>query len=179
MRARLLSLASPAIVLAAAALVIAGCGSSDDSSTTSAAHTQIPARSSSGGGATVATARTPLGTILVDASGRTLYLWEADTGSRSTCSGDCAAGWPPLTASGRATAGSGAQASQLGTTKRDDGTMQVTYAGHPLYTFVGDRAAGDTTGQDSSAFGADWYVVSPAGKTVEGGGGSGGDDSGY
>jgi predicted lipoprotein with Yx(FWY)xxD motif len=101
--------------------------------------------------------------MLVDAQGRTLYLWQADTGTSSTCSGACATAWPPVTTTGKPAAGSGAKANLLGTTKRADGSTQVTYAGHPLYRFAGDSAAGRLNGQGSDAFGAKWYVVTPAG----------------
>jgi predicted lipoprotein with Yx(FWY)xxD motif len=115
----------------------------------------------------VKTASTPLGTILVDDSGRTLYLWEADRTARSTCDGACAQAWPPLTTSGAARAAGGAQATLLGTVRRSDGTMQVTYAQHPLYYYSGDTAAGQTSGQNSDGFGAEWYVVTPTGAADE------------
>jgi predicted lipoprotein with Yx(FWY)xxD motif len=109
-----------------------------------------------------------LGKILVDSTGRSVYLFEKDTGPRSTCSGACAAEWPPVTTTGKPTAGDGLTASMLGTTKRSDGTMQVTYNGHPLYRFSADNKPGDATGQNVDAFGAEWYVLSPAGHKVEG-----------
>jgi predicted lipoprotein with Yx(FWY)xxD motif len=115
------------------------------------------------------TASNRLGTILTDARGRTLYLWVADKGGMSSCSGACAQAWPPLTTAGRAMAGNGAQASMLGTTRRADGTLQVTYAGHPLYYYAGDTAAGQTTGQASDQFGADWFVVAPNGHAITSG----------
>ena len=98
---------------------------------------------------------------------RTAYLFEKDTGTASTCSGACADAWPPLTTSGSPTAGGAAKASLLGTTKRADGRMEVTYAGHPLYYFAGDMAPGDTNGEGVDHFGAEWYMVSPSGATVE------------
>ncbi len=110
---------------------------------------------------------TKLGTFLVDHSGRTLYLFEADKTSKSTCSGPCAKAWPPVRTSGKPTAASGAKASLIGTTKRSDGTAQVTYDGHPLYLFVKDTKAGTTKGEGSKAFGADWYVVQPNGKKID------------
>jgi predicted lipoprotein with Yx(FWY)xxD motif len=110
-----------------------------------------------------------LGTFLVDGSGRTLYLFQKDKSARSTCSGACAAEWPPLLASGKPAASGSVRKSLLGTSKRSDGRTQVTYNGHPLYRFSGDRKAGDTNGQGVSAFGARWYAVGPAGKRVGGG----------
>jgi predicted lipoprotein with Yx(FWY)xxD motif len=119
------------------------------------------------GASVVSTKTNSLGTFLVDGSGRTLYLWDADHGSTSTCSGACAQAWPPLTTTGTPKAGSGVKASLLGTTKRADGSVEATYGGHPLYTFAGDTRAGQTTGQGSNGFGAPWWVVTPAGKALQ------------
>ena len=108
------------------------------------------------------------GTALVDGAGRALYLFEADTGTTSTCTGACAQVWPPLLASGPAPAVTGAaQASLVGTSPRADGTLQVTYHGHPLYYFAGDKAPGDVTGQGIHNFGGGWYVVTPAGDEID------------
>jgi predicted lipoprotein with Yx(FWY)xxD motif len=160
------------------AVAIAGCGGDDSSSSSTGS-------SAGGGGAYGAPASTPtttkapsaaaagvgvashgVGTMLVDAQGRTLYLFKADTSSTSTCDGECAQGWPPLTTDGAPKAASGAQAKLLGTSKRSDGTMQVTYAGHPLYHFSGDAAAGQLNGQAVNAFGALWYAVGPDGTAI-------------
>jgi predicted lipoprotein with Yx(FWY)xxD motif len=118
------------------------------------------------GAATVAVARSPLGRILVDNKGRTLYDFVLDKGTASACYGACAALWPPLTTKGKPVAGRGVRASLLGTTKRKDGTLEVTYNGHPLYYFVTDTKRGQTTGQGVSQFGAPWWVLSPAGKEI-------------
>ena len=123
--------------------------------------------SSSSGKGSVALASTKLGKVLVDGKGRTLYLFEADKGTMSTCDGACASAWPPLTTSGKPTAGAGVVAANLGTAKRADGTTGVTYDGHPLYTYAGDAAAGQTTGQAINGFGAEWYVLSAAGSAIE------------
>jgi predicted lipoprotein with Yx(FWY)xxD motif len=104
--------------------------------------------------------------FLTGASGRALYLWTPDTKTKSMCSGACATAWPPLTVKGAPTAGTGVTAGDLGTITRSDGTKQVTYAGHPLYYFAGDKAAGQINGEGSTAFGAPWYVVSPAGSQI-------------
>jgi predicted lipoprotein with Yx(FWY)xxD motif len=104
---------------------------------------------------------------MTDAAGRTLYLFEKDTGGKSSCYGACAQGWPPLLTTGTPTSAAGVSASLLGTVNRTNGTVQVTYAGHPLYYFTGDTKPGDIKGQNLHAFGADWYVVGPAGKKVE------------
>jgi predicted lipoprotein with Yx(FWY)xxD motif len=108
-----------------------------------------------------------LGKFIIDAKGRTLYLFEKDKGGKSACSGACAAAWPPYLTSGKPAAGSGVQAAKVGTTKRRDGTLQATYAGHPLYRFSGDSKAGQTAGEGSKAFGASWYVVAPNGKKID------------
>lgn len=104
--------------------------------------------------------------ILVDSSGRTLYLFEKDAGGKSLCTGGCASAWPPLLTKGKVQAGAGISASLLGTIKRGNGDMQVTYNGHPLYTFSGDSSSGQTNGEGSKAFGARWYVVSSLGSAV-------------
>ena len=114
-----------------------------------------------------ATALAP-GTALVDAGGRALYLFEADQGTTSTCNGLCAQVWPPLLTDGAAPAVAGdVQASLLGSTARDDGTQQVTYNGHPLYYFTGDKNPGETRGQGLDSFGGPWYVVTPAGNKID------------
>jgi predicted lipoprotein with Yx(FWY)xxD motif len=172
-RAALVLLALLAVALVG---IAAGCGSSDDQSASgSGSGYGAPPSSTSGGTATapagaamVSTAGGELGEHLVGPNGHTLYLFEKDTGSTSTCSGACARDWPPLLTTGPATAGGGAQAGMLGTTKRDDGTTEVTYAGHPLYYYVGDTAPGQTAGQELDAYGAEWYVLAPSGEAVEG-----------
>jgi predicted lipoprotein with Yx(FWY)xxD motif len=175
--------------LAIAAVIAAGCGGSSGSKNASATtgssgssgsatsaggaygggstSSHKPASTPSSGAATVKTASGSLGTFLVDSKGRTLYLWEADKGSRSTCNGACAAAWPPLTTTGHPKASGSAKASLLGTSKRADGSTEVTYAGHPLYYYVGDQKPGDTTGQGSNGFGAPWYVLNPRGSKID------------
>src|SRR6266850_2390471 len=117
-------------------------------------------------GTRVAIARSRLGHILVDSKGITLYDFVKDNGTTSVCYGACAALWPPLTTSGKPVAGQGVRASLLGTTKRKDGKLEVTYNGHPLYYFVTDKKPGQTTGQGVDQFGAPWWVLSPAGKEI-------------
>jgi predicted lipoprotein with Yx(FWY)xxD motif len=152
----------------ASALVLAACGGSGSSSTTSSATTKSTAATSSPRPASVVgTTKTSLGTFLVDSKGRALYLWDADHGSMSTCSGACAQAWPPLTTSATPKASGAVKASLLGTTTRADGSREVTYAGHPLYYFAGDTKAGQTTGQGSDGFGSPWWVVSPAGQAIQ------------
>ena len=123
---------------------------------------------------------TSLGKILVTTQGRTLYLFAPDKGGKSSCYGSCASYWPPLLVTGKPTAGAGVKASLLGVTTRKDGKHQVTYGGHPLYTYVGDTAAGKTSGEGLNLSGGLWWAVSPTGKAVKttssssGGGGGGG-----
>jgi predicted lipoprotein with Yx(FWY)xxD motif len=150
----------PVVVLVLAIAAVAATAHSGAGTATSAGY------ATTSSAATISTASHGLGTMLVDAKGRTLYLWKADTGHKSTCSGACAAAWPPVTTHGKPKARGAAKPSQLGTTKRSDGTTQVTYAGHPLYWFKGDTKAGQHNGQGSDAFGADWLVVAPSGKAI-------------
>jgi len=111
-----------------------------------------------------------MGTYLTNGSGRALYLFAADHGGKSACSGACAAAWPPLKTTGPPKAAGGAKAGKLATMSRPDGSKQVTYGGHPLYSFTGDTAAGDTNGQGSTAFGAKWWLVTPNGTALTGSG---------
>ena len=172
---RFAALSLAALVLGIAA---AGCGGSSSSSATPASGTNASSGSSGssggygyGGGGSSSTAAvtlkatsSPLGSILVDQDGKTLYLFEADSQNKSNCSGGCLNLWPPLMANGKATAGSGVTAGMIGTAT---GSSQVTYAGHPLYWFSGDTKAGDMNGEALDDFGGEWYAISPAGKAVE------------
>ncbi|WP_406197225.1 hypothetical protein OH807_11545 [Kitasatospora sp. NBC_01560] len=130
-----------------------------------------PSPSAGAGGAAATVSATTVGkyqNILVDARGKTLYLFEADTSPTSTCYDACATAWPPALTTGAPTAANGVDQAKLSTTTRKDGTTQIVYNGHPLYSFEGDTAQGDTNGEESSAFGAKWYVVNTAGSKVEG-----------
>src|SRR5690349_17039739 len=146
------------VLLVPLTLLTAACGSNGDDSAGAVASTAKSDKS-----ATVAVANTDLGAVLVDSNGRTLYLFGADKGSKSACSGACAANWPPLIARGAATAGTGAKASLVSTSTRSDGQKQVTYNGHPVYLFTGDQKAGDTNGQGINAFGGSWFALTAAG----------------
>jgi predicted lipoprotein with Yx(FWY)xxD motif len=119
-----------------------------------------------GSSAKVAIGRSPLGRILVDGKGITLYDFPPDKGTTSVCYGACAALWPPLLTHGKPIAGPGVRASLLGTTKRKDGKLEVAYNGHPLYYWVGDHKPGQTTGQALNQFGGPWWVLTPAGKEI-------------
>jgi predicted lipoprotein with Yx(FWY)xxD motif len=156
-----------AIAPVAAAVLIAGCGGASygGSGNSGAAANAAPSKAA-GNASSVALASSRFGRILVDSHGRTLYVFAADKGTTSTCYGACASLWPPLTVTGAPKAGTGVSASLLGTAKRTDGTTEVTYAGHPLYYYAPDTAAGAITGQDISQFGAKWYVLTPNGKEI-------------
>ena len=130
-------------------------------------------------GSVVSTRTTSLGRILVTSSGHTLYLFGKDTSGTSACSGQCASFWPPLITSGKPSAAGGAKASLIGTMKRSDGRLQVTYDHHPLYTLTKDTKAGQTSGEGLNAFGGNWYVVSPAGGRIVKSSSSGGGGGGY
>src|SRR4051812_21821828 len=167
--------------VAVVTFALAACNNS--STTTSSAAGGAPTSSTFsatgspvGQATTVDTANSDLGTILVDANGMTLYLNTQDSATKSTCTGSCAATWPPLTAGGTTKAGSGVQSSQLGTLMVGS-TDQVTYYGHPLYTYTGDSQPGDTNGQ---GVGGVWQVVSPKGTPITASSSGGGSNrSGY
>jgi predicted lipoprotein with Yx(FWY)xxD motif len=149
-------LAGTALVIT---LVVAGCGGSN-------AGSSAPPKTAHGQSATLGVANQSLGRILVDSQGRTLYLFQSDTGTKSTCTGACATEWPPLRATRKPTVGSGASASSIATSARSDGKPQVTYDGHPLYLFSADQKPGDTNGQGVDAFGGLWYVLSSSGDEI-------------
>jgi predicted lipoprotein with Yx(FWY)xxD motif len=159
-----------AAVAALGLLAAAGCSSSGASPSTAPPTTPPPSTAppstASGQPVTVGLATTGLGSILVDSQGRTLYLFQKDSGTTSECTGACAAAWPPLRATGTPTVGSGASASLIGTTPRSDGGTQVTYDGHPLYLFIKDQKPGDTNGEGVTAFGASWFALSGTGSQV-------------
>ena len=160
-------------VLAAAALAGGGAAYGNalaGPGTVSGAAYGAPATSptSAPGDLQIGAAALAPGTALVDGTGRALYLFEADTGTTSTCTGACAQVWPPLLTPGQAPVTTGAaQASLVGTSPRADGTRQVTYDGHPLYYFAGDKAPGDVKGQGIHNFGGGWYVVTPSGDELD------------
>jgi predicted lipoprotein with Yx(FWY)xxD motif len=143
-----------------AALTLAACASSSTSTPPAAGGTSAPPASS---GSTVQVANSAqYGSILVDAQGNTLYLFDQDTGKTSACTGTCTSNWPALTVSGSPTAGTGVDASLLGTAKQADGSTQVTYNGHLLYTFTGDSAPGATSGEGVE----DFFIISSTGDKV-------------
>lgn len=167
--------------------LIAGCGSSSKRSSTAqpAAATVHSSSSAAAGGSGTAspaplitTKHAKVGTVLAYGPRHlTAYMFERDSGSRSTCTGQCAEAWPPVT--GKPRAQGGAIAADLGTIKRPGGTLQVTYESHPLYGFIKDMDGEDAFGQGSTAFGGGWYVLAPSGDKIDSGSssGSGGDNS--
>jgi predicted lipoprotein with Yx(FWY)xxD motif/plastocyanin len=171
-----------AIILA---LALAGCAASapmpaatqaPPAPTAVPAPTEVPATAAPVAGATMAAGVTlvkddQLGSFLADDKGMTLYLYTKDTPNTSNCYDSCAQAWPPLLTQGAPTAGTGVDASLLGTTTRTDGSSQVTYNGWPLYYFAKDQKAGDVTGQN---VGKVWFVVSAKGDMVEAAAGASG-----
>jgi predicted lipoprotein with Yx(FWY)xxD motif len=151
-RSRSLTSLAGAAAISLTALALAACGAGSTGT--------------GGGTATVGVSTTGVGKVLVDSKGQTLYLFEKDSGTKSACAGACAGDWPPLRANGAPTAAGGAKPSLVATTRRSDGTSQVTYNGHPVYRYQGDMKPGDTAGQGVTAYGAEWYALDPAGKQV-------------
>jgi predicted lipoprotein with Yx(FWY)xxD motif len=127
----------------------------------------------------VKTRTTKYGQILVDAQGRTLYLFEKDNGMSSSCSGSCASYWPPVPVAGQPQGSGGAMASSIAVISRSGGHKQLTYAGHPLYYFIGDHKAGQTSGQGLDQFGAKWYVLDATGAAVTSAPSNGNQGGGY
>lgn len=175
MNRRSLAVGGAAAVLAA--VVCAGCADDGSLDEPTVSPTSAPAygvssrdsgRTASEGPATVAVLNGRLGAVLADAEGRTLYVLAAGTSTESTCDDGCAKAWPPLITSGPPAAEDGASADLLGTSRRSDGSTQVTYSGHPLHTYAGDARPGDTNGQELDQFGARWFALTPSGERVEG-----------
>jgi predicted lipoprotein with Yx(FWY)xxD motif len=172
-KSRLLAAGVP--VLVAAAIAVAGCGGGSGGSSTSSASASAgsadqggSAGSTSGAANSAISVRsTSLGKILVDANGRTLYLFEADKPNMSNCSGSCLGLWPAFSANAKPQADGGTVASKIDTITGSDGKQQVTYNGHPLYYYAADQKPGDTTGEGLNQFGAVWDVVSPSGTGID------------
>jgi predicted lipoprotein with Yx(FWY)xxD motif len=163
------------LAVAALALVVSACGSSSKKKTTSSAASKpAPAstqasqsgRQYGASGVKVSLRKVSFGTVLVGPNKHTVYMFLKDKGTKSKCYGKCAVAWAPLTTSGQPQAGSGLKASMLGTSKRNDGTMQVTYGGHPVYYYDDDKKPGTTEGEGKKEFGAEWYAVGSDGKKV-------------
>ncbi|MCA1983226.1 COG4315 family predicted lipoprotein [Nocardioides nematodiphilus] len=174
-------LALPAVAMAAVA-VLAACGSTSNNATAGGGGATASGSSGDGEAETIGTASGGYGTYLTADDGRAVYLWMADKGSTSSCSGACATVWPPVLTDGAPKATQSAVAADLGTTTRSDGKTQVTYQGHPLYYFASDTKAGQTSGQGSDGFGAKWWLLTPAGAAITsdaGGSSPAGGSNGY
>jgi predicted lipoprotein with Yx(FWY)xxD motif len=128
---------------------------------------QSTATACAASGHTIAVCSTKLGPVLVNSKGHTLYLFKKDRNDKSACYSSCATFWPPLLKHGTVTLGQGVKKSLLGMTRRSNGTRQLTYNKHPLYTYKLDTGAGQTKGEGVNAFGARWYALSPTGIAVK------------
>jgi predicted lipoprotein with Yx(FWY)xxD motif len=146
--------------LVATAALLSACGSDDNKETKQKQRSAPATSAASTADATVKTAETSIGSVLVDAQGKTLYLFANDQGTTSAVPAGLLAAWPPLVASGTPVAGDGVDKSKLGTAQQPDGQTYVTYNGHPLYTFTGDASAGQTNGHK---LGSVWYAITPQG----------------
>jgi predicted lipoprotein with Yx(FWY)xxD motif len=155
-----------------------GCGGSDDGTSSGAEGQSTASNGTSPAPEESATSDEPkkgswgvvfagegekFGIILYDLSGHTLYAFDRDKGTRSSCYGACAKTWPPALTEGKPRAEGAAVPAKIGTTKRNDGTVQLTYAGHPLYTYSRDRSA-EINGNGVDSFGGEWYVLRPSGE---------------
>jgi predicted lipoprotein with Yx(FWY)xxD motif len=153
--------AGPLVV--GAVTLTAACGSSQ----ASGPGATEPSTQPSATGALLSSASTRIGTVLVDGRGRTVYEFANDRASTSTCTGACASDWPPVVAPTSLPSSLPGVSGQLGTTTRDDGSRQLTVAGHPVYAFAGDTAPGQTNGQGIRLNGGLWTAVTPSGGAVE------------
>ncbi len=154
----------PIVVAAAAGL--AACGSSTSTAKDDSAASAAPAATVSAKGPKLRIVGSDYGQILASSRGRALYLFTADTGKASNCSGDCATAWPPYIVKRKPVAGSGVKSGLIGTSRRSDGRLQATYAGHPVYFYEGDNEPGEVLCQAVNEFGGYWYVVRSNGKAV-------------
>jgi predicted lipoprotein with Yx(FWY)xxD motif len=153
------------VLAAALAVALAAAGVAAAAAVTYQGSQSLAASNATAGRVTLH--KTKVGNVLATSSGRTLYLFLADKHGRSACYGKCATFWPPLMKKGSVRAATGVKAKLLGTTKRKNGKLQVTYRGHPLYLFKLDKGAGQTAGQGQNFFGGKWFVVSAAGSAIK------------
>ena len=162
--------------IGAGMLFLAACGSSSGNSTSTGAGSS--GSSSSAGAAVLKTAKTGPGMVLTTADGKTVYMFEPDTSTKSACAGACLQLWPIVAAPNPLPGQPAGITGKLGMLTRPDGTRQLEIAGRPLYTFTGDKAPGDTKGQKLNTFGGEWYVLAPDGKVIETTGSSGSSSGG-
>jgi predicted lipoprotein with Yx(FWY)xxD motif len=153
------------VLAAAMGIALAAAGVAAAAAVTHQSPRSLAASSATAGRVTLH--KTKLGKVLATSSGRTLYLFLKDKNGRSACYGQCASNWPPLLKKGTLRAGTGVKAKLLGTTKRKNRKLQVTYNHHPLYLYAGDTGAGQVSGQGLNFFGGKWYVLSAAGKAIK------------
>lgn len=155
-------------IAALGAIALAGCGSSGSSAdgATTASPPDPPVATVAAKGPKIKVVDSDYGQILSNGRGRALYLFTADQGKGSNCSGDCATAWPPYIVKSNPVAGPGAKAGKIGTTTRSDGRLQATYAGHPVYFYVSDNEPGEVLCQAVNEFGGYWYVLRASGKAV-------------
>jgi predicted lipoprotein with Yx(FWY)xxD motif len=156
--------------LAAAAVVLAACGNNnaptDPSSSASSPAAAANQANTTAATVTIKTVKTSKGTVLTNAAGDTLYWFAKDTATTSNCNGSCATYWPPVLGKPVAAAGSSLPMG-LGSIKRSDGQTQATYDGHPLYTYAGDTAPGEVSGNDMNASGGLWWAATPSGSDLK------------
>jgi predicted lipoprotein with Yx(FWY)xxD motif len=166
-----IKLISAAAILA---LTVAACGSSSSSAKDDPVVTRGASAATAAAETVAASAKGPklklvdsdYGRILSNGRGRALYLFTADRGKGSNCSGDCATAWPPYIVKAKPAAGPGAKPGLIGTTRRGDGRLQATYAGHPVYYYVSDNEPGEVLCQAVFEFGGYWYVLHSNGKAI-------------
>jgi predicted lipoprotein with Yx(FWY)xxD motif len=160
------------LLIPATVVALAGCGgSSDDGQARAAtnateARTDTPVATARAKGPKIKLVESDYGRILSSGRGRALYLFTADRGKGSNCYGDCATAWPPYIVKSKPLAGTGAKPGLIGTTRRSDGRLQATYAGHPVYFYEGDNDPGEVLCQAVLEFGGYWYVLRSNGKAV-------------
>jgi predicted lipoprotein with Yx(FWY)xxD motif len=164
-------------LLVALAVGVAGCGGGNSTSESTASEESAaaevpPSKNKSAAGekpkkgawgVVFGAEGEALGLILYDLSGHTLYTFSRDKGGASSCYGACAKTWPPALTEGKPRADGEASPAKVGATKRKDGTVQLTYAGHPLYTYADDGSS-ETNGNDLHSFGGEWYAIRPSGE---------------
>ena len=157
------------LVLPAAAAglaTVAACGSSGSSSSASSGSTPSASTSAAAAASGLKTAKVGNVTVLTNAQGLTLYGFAPDSSTKSVCNGACAAQWPPV----KAPASTSAVKAPFATITRSGGSTQLTFNGHPLYTFIGDKAPGQTNGNGLNAFGGLWHEAAASGSAPAGGG---------
>jgi predicted lipoprotein with Yx(FWY)xxD motif len=168
-------LAAAVVLTVVLTVLIAGCGGGSSSSSTTATKAKTtstlptppkpPPNAEEGTVFVSLGSAKGLGEVLVNSEGRTLYAFSGDSGEEPTCEGACAKAWPPLLdENGEPQPSNGTGAARLGTVERADGSKQVTYAGHPLYSYTGDKMPGDANGNGSSAFGGTWSALKGSGE---------------